>query len=505
MKKLYKSVFATMLASTLAVAAIAQGVVMPSLNSPLYQQMKLNGTLPKVTTHTTLNTSSAKKAVANTIAAQSSTTTPGVCNCLVPIDASFTDVPFTNGTAPFYSNDDGYTTLIGLPFSFNYYGSLIDSIYINNNGNISFSAPYFAFTPDSFPSSQFNMIAPFWADVDTRYGNGQTYFDSLTGTWVTTPGTGPNGRVRYKITSSSLIVKWDSVGYFPSMGDKRNTFQLIITDGIDALVPGGNNVAFCYGDMQWTTGSASGGIQGFGGTPSTTGINKGNGIDYFQVTRNNHDSTDYDGPYASADGVSFLDNKSYFFTTNTGAAGNNIPPVALDNLCDTIFFDAGDDSTTVQFIFIGPENGQTVSAALSPNPDAFVVSSTSGIVATLIVQVNSSTSRANSNIEVIATDNLGATTTQTVPVINKNGASGIKNIAVESINISPNPTNGLLTIKLAKAGQVKVLNTLGSVIAIENTSNNNTVSLDLSKEAKGIYFVQYNNGSNIITKKVVKE
>jgi hypothetical protein len=49
------------------------------------------------------------------------------------------------------------------------------------------------------------------------------------------------------------------------MTDKLNDFQLILTDGSDPLLPNGNNIAFCYGDMQWTTGSASQCVGGFGG------------------------------------------------------------------------------------------------------------------------------------------------------------------------------------------------------------------------------------------------
>ena len=52
-----------------------------------------------------------------------------------------------------------------------------------------------------------------------------------------------------------------------------NTFQLIISDGTDTIIPANNNIAFCYGDMQWTTGAASSGIGGFGGTAATVGAN----------------------------------------------------------------------------------------------------------------------------------------------------------------------------------------------------------------------------------------
>ena len=60
------------------------------------------------------------------------------------------------------------------------------------------------------------------------------------------------------------------------------TFQVILTDGSiravgDYLLPLGANVLFNYGDMQWTTGSSSGGTDGFGGSPATVGLNLGDG------------------------------------------------------------------------------------------------------------------------------------------------------------------------------------------------------------------------------------
>lgn len=91
-------------------------------------------------------------------------TKSGVCDCLIPLDSTF-----MLAMAP---NDDLYSNSIYLPFSFNFYGTTYDSLYINNNGNISFTMPYNTFTAFSFPDPSFNMIAPFWADVDTRSTNG---------------------------------------------------------------------------------------------------------------------------------------------------------------------------------------------------------------------------------------------------------------------------------------------------------------------------------------------
>ncbi len=38
-------------------------------------------------------------------------------------------------------------------------------------------------------------------------------------------------RCVFKITPTAMYVNWVDVGYFAMMGDKRNSFQLIITDG----------------------------------------------------------------------------------------------------------------------------------------------------------------------------------------------------------------------------------------------------------------------------------
>ena len=53
----------------------------------------------------------------------------------------------------------------------------------------------------------------------------------------------------------------------------------MITNGINAFV------AFLYADglIQWTTGDASGGTDGFGGTQAQGGFNAGDGVRYFSI------------------------------------------------------------------------------------------------------------------------------------------------------------------------------------------------------------------------------
>ena len=221
---------------------------------------------------------------------------------LIPLDSSFSVVPFTfeapPPTPPLYRNDDGSSDSIPLLFSFQFYNANYRSIYINNNGNISFDNPYNAFSSTGFPVNGFKMIAGFWADVDTREI--------------------PSGVVHYKSEAHRFIVIWDSVGYSPYRSDKRNSFEIIITDGTDAGIGAGNTVAFSYNDMQWTTGGTSGGSGGFGGIPATVGINRGDGVTSTVIGRFDHEGTDYDGPGGQPDGVSYLDGRLFVFNIAGG-------------------------------------------------------------------------------------------------------------------------------------------------------------------------------------------
>lgn len=283
---------------------------------------------------------------------------------MVPLDSTFSVVPFTNGAPPEYRNDDGSTSPIPLSFTFTFYGSQYNQVFINNNGNLSFEGAYSSFTPAGFPIADFAMVAPFWGDVDTR---------NLS-----------SGVVYYKSEPHRFIIIWDSVGYYSQHADRVNTFEVIITDGTDPQVGIGNNVCFSYGDMQWTTGDASGGSGGFGGAPATVGANKGDGSNYALVGRFDHEGIDYDGPGGNPDGVSYLDDKHFCFNIAVGAGtisgtnfwdanGNGVQDVGEVGLPGwTIRLDPGPIFTTTDlngeyfFSFLAP-NTYTVSEFLKPN------------------------------------------------------------------------------------------------------------------------------------------
>lgn len=284
----------------------------------------------------------------------------GNCACYIPPDATW-----TLAMAP---NDDGSTGTLSLPFNFCLYGTNYTDFWINNNGNVTFDAAYGTFSAVGFPDPSYVMVAPFWGDVDTRGA----------------------GEVWYKITPTALYVDWVGVGYFNTQTDKLNTFSLIITDGSDPIIGVGNNVAFCYGDMQWTTGSASGGVGGFGGVPATVGANKGDGISYVQYGRFDQPGTAYDGPVGANDGVSWLDDQSLIF--NACNTTNISPTLSADvPICDTIDICLG-NTVTDTINVLSPEIGQfTEVSATSLSPQFSVVSITNGNIAQLIYTINGTT------------------------------------------------------------------------------------------------------------------
>ncbi len=281
-------------------------------------------------------------------------------NLLYPLDATymlvdfFGDGPSGSGPAqgPDQHNDDD-SAFLALPFTFDLYGDLYSSCFINNNGNITFGQLFSSFIPVGFPDPLIPpMIAPFWGDVDT--GN----------------PTNPVGDVFFRFFDSdgdidvdTLVVTWDNVGYFNENNDLLNTFQVVISDGSNPLLGVGNNVAFCFDDMCWTTGQASGGIGGFGGTPATVGANRGNGSEFFQVGLFDQTGDAYDGPLGMNDGVDFLDGQCIFFNTSTTTT--NLDPI-ISGLpaSGSVTLGATTDLLDLDVQFLSPEAGQTTTVVV---------------------------------------------------------------------------------------------------------------------------------------------
>src|ERR1700722_10696838 len=74
------------------------------------------------------------------------------CSCWQEQDTSFHVVKFSTGSPPYYRNDDGSSNTITLPFNFCFWGQTETTVYINNNGNVTFGSGYSPFSADTFPN-----------------------------------------------------------------------------------------------------------------------------------------------------------------------------------------------------------------------------------------------------------------------------------------------------------------------------------------------------------------
>ncbi|MGI8966930.1 MAG: nidogen-like domain-containing protein [Limisphaerales bacterium] len=140
--------------------------------------------------------------------------------------------------------------MANLPFSIKFYGTTYSEFYVNNNGNITFDTDFGGsgfYTPDTtLTSLGKNIVAPFWADVDTRD----------VGSDVVRYGTGTIGG------RTAFGANWVNVGYFDTHSDKLLSVQLILIDRSD-IAGGDFDMEFNYCKVRWEAGDVSGGSDGF--------------------------------------------------------------------------------------------------------------------------------------------------------------------------------------------------------------------------------------------------
>jgi hypothetical protein len=150
-----------------------------------------------------------------------------------------------------------------LGFTADFFGLTFDTAYINNNGNITFDSPLNIYTPFDLTSTDRQIIAPLFSDVDTRLAGGQV-------TWGTTTISG----------FAAFGVNWLDVDYYNSDPShvNRNSFQLVLISRPDT---GNNNfdIEFNYAGVEWESGQASGGdANGRGGGCARAGYSNGTGL-----------------------------------------------------------------------------------------------------------------------------------------------------------------------------------------------------------------------------------
>lgn len=85
---------------------------------------------------------------------------------------------------------------------------------------------------------------------------------------------------------------------------------------------------------------------------------------------------------------------------------------------------------------------------------------------------------------------------------------GMNENETSSFNVYPNPSNGIFNLNFAeqnKSGIITVRDLPGKTILTSTFSNSGNVQLDLSAQAKGIYFVTMENENGISTQRIVVE
>lgn len=158
-------------------------------------------------------------------------------------------------------NDDGSSSAYQLGFQINFFGVVQSTVFVNNNGNITFDAPLESYTPLRISETRRSIIAPFWADVDT---SGPRSSPVTFGRGVV------NGR-------AAFAANWRNVGYYNRRDDKLNSFQVVLIDRSDTA-PGNFDIEFNYETIQWESGQASGGAGGTGGNSARAGYSNGSTV-----------------------------------------------------------------------------------------------------------------------------------------------------------------------------------------------------------------------------------
>jgi hypothetical protein len=220
-----------------------------------------------------------------------------------------------------YALDPGQEAeAVPIGFQISLFGLSATELFVNNNGNLTFGTPSQQFTPDPIIKNSRPIIAPFWADVDTRgWASNVTRYG-----WSTV-----NGRRAFGVT-------WDGVGFYYAGIGKLNKFQVLLIDRSDVNA-GDFDVEFNYEQIQWETGALNGGANGIGGMSARAGIS--NGSDFsFEIA-----GSGVSGSFLDTNPSSGLIHRSRHSST----LGRYVAEIRNGVFSDILTVDAGLDRTVV--------------------------------------------------------------------------------------------------------------------------------------------------------------
>jgi len=197
-------------------------------------------------------------------------------------DGIFMPSGSANGDTIGEREDDTYAGPYILRNPVPYFGSTYNNVCFSSNGVISFNRGVTSYTSYTFPIDGITMLSPFWGDFNT----------ALEGTWshrelragqdlLTASGIVNRELDDYSdfVGTDGVVVTYSKVAFY----GRRNSDR---TNDMQAILIHDNNHSFAifqYGDIEWTSGTASGNsdsCDGLGGTPAQVGFNDGSGKFY---------------------------------------------------------------------------------------------------------------------------------------------------------------------------------------------------------------------------------
>jgi hypothetical protein len=157
----------------------------------------------------------------------------------------------------------------------------------------------------------------------------------------------------------------------------------------------------------------------------------------------------------------------------------------------------------------------TPESSANSNDGAVTITATGGNGPVNIVWDNGQTGAAASSLTtgnyiVTLTDENDCEFSQTIFVDNTENPNSINSVALNSLNVYPNPSNGFVTVNLktteATNIDFRIVNTVGATLlqeTAESVIGNFTQTFNLSNLGNGIYFLQINDGKGATTKKII--
>lgn len=192
----------------------------------------------------------------------------------------------TNNDTANNRDDDGGSDKISLPVTFPFFGRDYTSLFVNNNGLLTFEKEKKTYKPQKFPlSDNTSVIAVFWADIDIQREGGNVTHRQTTDPVLLERATREVRKYFFlrKEFTWMLIATWHEVGFYGASNTgelRKNTFQLVLVTNEEK-----SYVFFLYNKLQWTTGSNSHGNSstGLGGNPAQVGFNSEDGVSFHSV------------------------------------------------------------------------------------------------------------------------------------------------------------------------------------------------------------------------------